>query len=218
MNDSGAGKSYGRGYTYGSATLTGGGGTGAKARVVIAPAGGIGADPRDDLRSTGLMFNSQSAGNETNAIITGNDYRQIALIKDPKVGPLSSDSDYELSAGNVLRRLKLGSIAQNFSADKILVGATSAASALVDKADSNYVWYHQTETTGFTPFIEGETLTEADGNGNGILDSANVDANSYAYTLPTVNNQSGSILYLDNRAAIIRSNDQTEDVKIIIQL
>ena len=218
MNDSGAGKAFGRGYKYGAATLSGGGGSGAEVRVVLAPPAGIGGDPRDDLRSTALMFNAQLTGDETNSVITGNDYRQIALIRDPKVGPLSTDSDWEQSSANVLNRLHFGSISANFSADKILVGATSAASAYVDKADSSYVWYHQTETTGFTPFLEGETVTEADGNGNGILDAAGIDGDDYAYTLPTVNNMSGSILYLDNRAAITRSVDQTEDVKIIIQL
>jgi len=218
MNDSGSGKSFGRGYTRGSVTLTGGGGTGGTARVIMSPSKGMGGDPRDDLRSTGLMFNTRMIGNETNAIITGNDFRQIGLIRDPKVGPLASDSDWEQSSANVLNRLHFGSISQTFSEDKSILGSTSAAKALVDKSDSNYVWFHQTELTGFTPFLEGETITETDGNGEGILDAAGIDGDANAETLPTVNNMSGTLLYIDNRAAVIRSNDQTEDVKIIIQL
>ena len=218
MDDSGSGKAFGRGYTRASAKLTGGGGTGALARIVMSPALGMGGDPRDDLRSTGLMFNTQIIGNETNSIITGNDFRQIGLIRDPKVGPLSTDSDWEQSSANVLNRLHFGSISANFSEDKAILGSTSAASAVVDKSDSNYVWFHQTELTGFTPFIEGETVTETDGNGEGILDAVGIDGDANAETLPTVNNMSGTLLYIDNRAAIERSDDQTEDVKIIIQL
>ena len=164
------------------------------------------------------MFNTKLIGDETNALITSNDYRQVGLIKDPKVGPDSADSDFEGAAANALNKLKFGSIAQNFTEDKTIVGSTSAAKAYIDNADSSYVWYHQTDSTGFASFIEGETVTETDGNGEGILDSASVDGDNLAYIAGTVSPLSGTLLYIDNRAAIERDPAQTEDIKVIIQL
>jgi hypothetical protein len=218
MDDSGTGKAFGRGYDYASVTLTGGGGSNAVVRAVLSPEGGVGANAINDLRSTALMFNTRLEGDENNSLITSNDYRQIGIIKNPKVGQNALDSDFEGQAGNALKKLKFGSIAANFSEDKTILGATSAAKAYIDKADSNFVWYHQTDSTGFITFLEGETITEADGNGEGILDSAGFDADDDAYLAPTVDPFTGEVLYLDNRAAIERDPNQTEDIKVIIQL
>ena len=219
MNDSGTGKAFGAGYDYGSVTFSGGGGTGAHGRMILAPDAGIGADPREDLRSTALMFNTKLAGDENNALITSNDFRQVGLIKNPvETDSASTGALFTATAGNVLNKLKFGSIAQNFSEDKTIQGSTTAAKAYVDKFDSNYVWYHQTDSTGFLLFQEGETVTELDGNGEGILDSASVDGDDDAYTKSTIKPFSGTLLYVDNRAAIERDPNQTEDIKVIIQL
>ena len=218
MNDSGSGKAFGAGYDYASVTFTGGGGTGANARAVISPKG-IGGDARDDLRSNALMFNTKLEGTENNALITSNDFRQVGLIKNPvETDSASSGNLFNSLAGNVLNKLKFGSIAQSFTEDKTIQGSTSTAQAYIDKADSNYVWYHQSDSTGFLAFTEGETITETDGNGEGILDSAANDADTDAFTKSTVKPFSGTLLYVDNRAAIERDPNQTEDIKVIIQL
>ena len=218
MNDSGSGKAFGAGYDYASVVFTGGGGSGAHARAVIAPKG-IGGDARDDLRSNALMFNTRLAGDENNALITSNDFRQVGLIKNPvETDSASSGNLFNSLAGNVLNKLKFGSIAQSFTEDKTIQGSTSTAQAYIDKADSNYVWYHQSDSTGFLAFTEGETITETDGNGEGILDSAANDADTDAFTKSTVKPFSGTLLYVDNRAAIERDPNQTEDIKVIIQL
>ena len=218
MDDSGSGKAFGAGYDYASVTFSGGGGSGAHARAVIAPKG-IGGDARDDLRSNALMFNTKLEGDENNALITSNDFRQVGLIKNPvETDSASAGLLFNSLAGNVLNKLKFGSIAQSFTEDKTIQGSTSTAQAYVDKVDSNYVWYHQSDSTGFLTFTEGETITETDGNGIGILDSAANDPDTDAFTKSTVKPFSGTLLYVDNRAAIERDPAQTEDIKVIIQL
>jgi hypothetical protein len=165
------------------------------------------------------MFNAKLEGDETNSFITSNDFRQIGLIRNPvETDSAANGALFTATAGNVLNRLKFGSIAQNFSEDKTILGSTSAAQAYVDRFDSNFVWYHQTDSTGYSLFIEGETVTETDGNGEGILDSASVDGDTDAFTKATVKSFSGELLYVDNRAAIERDPNQTEDIKVIIQL
>ena len=71
------------------------------------------------------------------------------------------------------------------------------------------IYYHQTDSTGHTAFQDGEALTEANGAGSGIIDSALIEAE--------VDRNTGDILYIDNRSPVLRSAVQSEDVKIILQ-
>jgi len=213
-NDSSA---LGVGYTRAEVVLSGGGfSTAASARAILSPPNGFGADARDDLRSTSIMFNSKPSGNEGGDFITSNDFRQIVLMK----GVLdSSGAAFTGGTGNMLRALSLGDVNTAFTADKTIEGGTSGARAVVDAYDAaeTKVFYHQNEETGFAAFTEGETLTEVDGSGDGTLDSAGADSDSLAYIVPEADAFSGTILYIDNRAAVSRSDDQTEDVKAVIR-
>ena len=116
-----------------------------------------------------------------------------------------------------LSRLEMNSISQAFSRDNVVLGATSGARAYVDDVDSDTIWFHQTESTGFVAFTEGESLSEEDGSGTGLLEAIGVDGDSDAHVVGEMDPTTGEILYIDNRAAIARSADQTEDIKIIIQ-
>lgn len=203
-------------YTYANAVFTGGAGTGAVAVPIFATPDGIGANPIFDLRSTGIMFNSKPTGDEGGDFIIGNDFRQVSLIKNPKK-PIT-DSDFTDASGIALRNLKLSTVSSPFTPDKTLLGGTSGAKGFINKFDSDQIWYHQTEELGYIQFQEGEPITEIDGNGSGLLDSDVVDADDRAYEFGDINLRSGSVLYVDNRAAVTRTSGQTEDIKIIIQL
>lgn len=218
MNDSGSGKSYGAGFDYADVAISGGGGSGATARAILPPTRGLGGDPRDDLKSTAIMFNSKLEGAEGNNFVIGNNFRQVALIKDPRIGPDSNATLFTASSANVMRSLKLAAVSSAFSIDKTILGGTSTTKALIDRVDSNRLYFHQTEVTGFGLFIEGETLAEVDGSGAGALDSASADLDNRAFDSAEVDFRSGEILYIDNRAAITRATDQNEDVKVVIQL
>ena len=222
MNDSGAGAktghAFGSGYTVSNITITGGGGSGAAARTVISQDSGVGADPRKDLRSFALMFNSKIAGIEAGAFPIGNDFRQTMLIKNPKKQVSAADSDFVADAGNAMPFLKLTTVSTAFTLDRTIQGTSSSAQAYVDYIDSSLIYFHQTEETGFGTFQEGEALGELNGNGDGIIEAAGVDADTIAFRSPTINKFTGDVLYIDNRSPIERSVDQTEDIKVVIQL
>lgn len=211
---------FGRNYTRAHVEITGGGGSGAKVRPRFGPKNGLGADPRDDLRSTAMMFHSKPAGNEGDDWVVGNDFRQVLLIRDPdEVDSSVAGNRFTGDTGNALRRLKMSSISTAFTSDKEIVGGTSGAKAYVVKTDSDEIWYVQNEDTLFRDFQEGENITENNGSGAGVLDAAGVDSDTRAYIYPEVDVfNSGEVLFIDNRAAIERSADQSEDIKIIIQL
>lgn len=215
--DSDGNYALGRNYTYASATISGGNGTGGKIRPILGPSLGFGADPRDDLRATAMMFTAKPDGDEGGDWLVGNDFRQVSLIKNPLKGQ-DADSDFTGNTGNALRRLEFATVSSNFTVDKVILGSTSQTEAYVSKVDSDTVWFIQNETTGFKPFTEGEAITETDGNGSGVLESVGTDGDTDAYAEGEIRRRSGEVVYIDNRAAVSRSADQKEDIKIIIQL
>jgi hypothetical protein len=208
----------GHSYEYADITLTGGGGSGVVARAIIGPDSGLGYNPIKDLRSSSIMFNVKPAGAEGGDwIINDQDYRQVGVIKNPK-NNASPDSDYTATTGKVLRYLLLTSAADaaTFTKDVTVLGSNSGAQAVIDDIDSDKMYAHQNEITGFGEFNEGEPITG--GGASGTLISAGADADSDAFYDDDVNRFSGELLYLENRAAVARTADQTEDIKVIITL
>ena len=90
--------------------------------------------------------------------------------------------------------------------------------AYVDNVDSTRVHYHQDSNTGFIEFKEGETIEETNGNGEGTLQPTGTDPDSDAFTESGIDITSGHVFYVDNRASITRSTEQTEDIKVVVQL
>jgi len=196
------------GYAEATLSITGGGGAGAKARAVISPRAGFGKLAPHDLKSSALALHCRVDGTDEDFIL-GNDFRQVGVILKPK--KIGTDSDMTAETGLVLKHMKINHPPNNvFTVDKLLVGATSGAKAYVDRFDSDKIFYHQTDVTGFTPFQNGEVVTESNGTGNGVINTARIAGEVEPY--------SGDLLYLNNRGAIERSVNQSEDIKIILQL
>lgn len=206
----------GQGYNFASVSIAApsGSGTTAIARAILGPDSGMGNDPRDELKSTSLMFNTKPAGIEDSNFIIGQDFRQVALIRDPKIP--TTNADFSNSSGKVLRFLKLQAAANANFLDATITGGISGAKALVDEVSGDRLYFHQTEDTGFKPFAENEAITG--GGQSGTLIAAGVDADADAFTRDDVNKLSGQILYIENRAPVTRSANQTEDIKVVITL
>ena len=116
----------GSGYTHATVTVAGTGASGAL-RPVIGPAGGFGADPTNDLRSHYVTVNKAFTGDESASIPDANDFRQIAILKNPTTLAASSAT---LSSANSL-------IEDNFY--KILtLGNSSAANWATAGAPADY--------------------------------------------------------------------------------
>ena len=235
----------GQNYNYASVKISGGGSVSeiAQIRPILSPPMGLGHDPTDDLKSSSLMFNAKPSGEESLDFIIGQDFRQVGLLKNPKVDSsgnvfrqlmvqgrhYSGDSDsgggtlFTASTGRAVRGLQMASVSANFTEDKTIVGGTSGAKAIVDKdsgsGSGTALFYHQNDSTGFANFIAGEALTESDGTGGGNIEaSSGYDSGTAAFIKAEVNPFTGDLLYIDNRAAITRSAEQTEDIKIVIQV
>jgi hypothetical protein len=227
LNDDSAGAAnlieMGQGFNFASIALTGGGSptTVATGKVIFGPKAGLGADPRDDLRARAIMFNAKPVGTEEGEFVVGNSFRQIGLIRNPlQTDSAATGVSFTLSDGNCLRRLQMASTTTAFTQRSVITGGTSGALAFVDSSDvigGGEIWYHQNESTGFTQFQEGEAISGSAG-GAGTTQAGGTDGDTLAYHESKVNKFSGDLLYIENRAAVTRAADQTEDIKVIIEI
>jgi len=210
-----SGSSYfGSGYDYANVVISGGGGDSATARAVLTPnPGGIGSNPVIDLKANGMMFNSKPDGTENDDFITGNEiFRQVLLLRNPRTDSAEGTLLTSTSANALRQLVHDGSgFTKNTVQKSEIEGQTSGAKAIInDTNDSDRIWYHQNATTGFTPFQSGEEIQVVGNSGvNGNITSL-VDGDFNPFT--------GDMLYIDNRSAVTRSNDQTEDLKIVITI
>lgn len=198
--------SYGSGYRAATVSFTGGGGTGATARPVISPQNGIGANPEVSLRASAIMFNSKPSGTENGDFIIGNDFRQVGILRNPTD---YSGTLYNGNTGLVLRRMTVADAA-GFDVDLEITGTNSGSKAIIDYVDSDKIYFHQNDTTGFGSFdsdVGGVvSVSGASTTLSALLDSADVDP------------YSGELMYIENRSPVTRSETQTEDIKAIITL
>jgi hypothetical protein len=201
---------FGAGYTRASVSISGGGGDSAEIRAIIGPVNGVGADPRDELKSGAMMFNTKPTGTENGDFVVNQQFRQVMLLKNLLIQDSSAVFTQETGLG--LSKLTLTSVNDGpFVDDLVVQGATSGVKAFIDDVDSSGIFFHQSDYTGYGSFQNGETISIVEGGGSTTATVSNTIKGEF-------DPLSGELLYIDNRAAVERSTDQTEDIKIVIQL
>jgi len=208
----------GTNYRVADITFSGGGGSDAGARAVLAPKEGHGVNPRDELGGFFMSLNVLLDGAAGSGDITvGNDFRQIMLLKNPRVynaTPLAGAiaSADTLKATNYLDFDSAVDVT-DYTVDELIVGQTSGAQAFVVEIDSSngYIHYHQNDKTGYASFTDGEDVQGQTSTTTGALESASAVGN------PEVDRQSGEVLFLENRDPINRTTTQIEDIKVILE-
>ena len=201
---------FGSGYTFARADLSTGN---AIIRPVIGPTNGFGNSIINDLKSSSVMMNIKPDGNEGGTFNTSNDFRQILLFKNLEHSDSASIGGlYKGNTGRAQRYLTInGTISTSgFVVDETMSGVTSGSTAFVDELDSasgNRIWFHQNSNNKAGKFIDGETITGSQ-TGSATVDSGD----KYSIVDP----HTGELLYIENRARVIRSTVQTEDIKVIV--
>jgi hypothetical protein len=74
----------GQGYSYATVKIIGNG-NGASLRPIISPYGGHGKNSPEELFARSLMFYTNISNDLNQGVTVGNDYRQVGIIKDPRV-------------------------------------------------------------------------------------------------------------------------------------
>jgi hypothetical protein len=207
--------SQGRSYSSANVIITANSvyGRGAAARPIISPRGGHGKDPVDELFGTSIIMNVKVAGSESNTFPTNNDFRVIGVVRDPV---LANGSYANSSVIDQTTRISLKEVSGDFVADEIVTGRTSGAKARVvyfannNTAKSNGILkVIRVSTSGVGQSFEQSEII--------VGTTSAVTANVQLVTKPALQQFSGIVIYTENRTAIARSPEQTEDFKIVIK-
>src|SRR6056300_1217699 len=209
----------GTNYRVADITFSGGGGSDAAARAVLAPKEGHGVNPKDELGGFFMSLNVLLDGADGSGDITvGNDFRQIVLMKNPRVYNAITPLAGAIASADTLNAMNYLDFASavdvtDYTVDELIVQAVSGAQAYVVSIDSDngYIYYHQNDKTGYTDFVNTENVTGQVSNTEGAVESSGAVGN------PEVDRASGEILFLENRAPINRTTTQIEDIKVILE-
>jgi hypothetical protein len=210
----------GSGYTYATANAYGGlTGSGANLIPVISPHGGNGGNPVYELGGTTFMLCLELNGDESGTIpVVSNDtggsfdYHQIAIIRNPRLSSnafaYASNSVYDVSTTITMSPFPSGAFETN---DIVYQGISYpgnyyfSASVVASSSAARKVYLNNIRGT-FNPRDSLKTVrTNSNYAPTGVIGS---DVLQY----------SGDILYIENRPAIYRAVDQTEQIKLIIQV
>lgn len=212
--------SGGSGYTYANVVATAGlTGSNAAFDAVIPPHNGHGFNPVYDLGATNLMVCLELVADEGGAIpvLSSNnsdtiDYHQISIIQNPRmtanVSNVASGSVYNLTTGISTGPLPAGSgyTVDDTAFQGVSLDVATFFGTIVNWDSVNNKVYLNNIRGTFVPF----TSLRATQLG------ANITA--FAEFPPLIKVYTGEVLYVENRASVSRSPNQTEQIKLIIEL
>ena len=219
-----------------SAVTTGASAVGA-IEVVLAPQGGHGSDQETELNGKRVMTNIRLTYSEGSGDFpVDNDFRRIGIISDPYNYGTTTFSTADTLSG--LKSLKITGASADYSADEkitqTVTGGTAYGTVVSWTLDSG------STTAGVLKYIQtNDAHTDSgkvyafESNGSNAITgeastaSGNVDT-AYGSTLlgvtfssglatPEIENNSGNVIYVENRRLITRAADQIEDIKLVIE-
>lgn len=186
----------------------------AELRAVISPRYGHGFDPVKELGGSDQMISVDFEGDLNGLLPTQGDgtekVRQISIIKDPKLanGVYATSTVYPMYTS-----LQVSNPPVDFSHGTIVYAGssfeTSTFNARVIHFDNNTNMLYINRIVGNVSQIVSETIYEKD--------NPSAAARVFSVTEPDINIFTGEVLFIENKSPIIRSPNQTETVKLVVE-
>ena len=198
----------GAGYSYAELVITNTAapGVNAAARAIISPQGGHGSNATRELFAMNLGLTVSFSDNDNLDLILGNDFRQIALIKN-MYDTAGTPAVFTSNTGTACHIINLaaGQLG-NYAVDDILTSNDGGEFQVI-----------QLDTTGNNIYVTAKIplITNSSTLTNTTQNITSLSINSV--TSPEVDNATGEVIYLDNRSPVTRSEDQVEQVKALIR-
>ena len=210
----------GSGYTYASVLASDYGNvSGADIDFIISPEGGHATDCVKELGGYYVMMNVDFVQDDGSGDFNvANDFRRIVLLKNPIDS--STGSVGTASTLDATKSLTFSSVLSYQVDEKITGSSTGAIGYVVDvvtTSNTTTVRYIQPQFTDqgvdtngdLVDFTTSDTVTGAVSTASGTPSSVD--------TTPELREDSGDVLYVENRKPITRADDQTENVKLIVE-
>lgn len=197
----------GYGYTKASVVITGNSSTAATARAVISPKGGHGKDAVSELYSKTVVFHSNLSKEKNQGFISTNDYRQLCIVKNPKL--FDKDTNLRLALASSCFTV-IGSAGQaGFNAinqddiltwtDTLVTPNRSYTFRVVEKNAT----YSDTQSALLLSYLDNKIPPSG-----ATFSKVGAAFSTTGLTLPDVNKFSGDLLTIDNRLKFSPSTQQ----------
>tara|TARA_Y100000034_G_C6909061_1_gene422923 strand:+ start:7631 stop:9022 length:1392 start_codon:yes stop_codon:yes gene_type:complete len=189
--------------------------TSAVVTPIIGPKGGHGYNTIEELGGFYVMTNTTLSGSAGSGdFVVDQDFRRIGIVRDPF--DYGTTTVCSASTRSAVKSVTFSGTPGTFINDEVITGGTSGAKGLVVDYDasSKTLKYIQTEWTGIATnknlvdFATSEIITGTGSSATGTVSTVNN---------PEIDYYSGDIIYVENRAPILRATDQTENIKLIIE-
>lgn len=176
-------------------------GFGASVRGIISPKGGHGFDSVDELyaSSFSIMVN-MGVGGDSPDIFTGNDYRQLGLMKNPTL--YNSHEAFRNVTGTSCYVIGVADTSK-YNTDDIITTNDGGKFRVLQIIGSN-VWLQPIKAY----ITVNSVITNATTAVSGLA------INSGVLIVPEFSVQSGEVLYIHNKTRVARLNEQTETLQI----
>lgn len=212
----------GTGYTYATITVDAGATFGANANLVpvISPQGGNGSDPSYELGATTFMLCLElnaTEGGYIPVVGTGGsnifDYHQVSIIRNPKTAAnvfvTASNTIYNTTKTVVMNPFGVNVFQTDDTVYQTQSGSINDAffTASIVSSDSTVRRVYLNNIRG--SFDVNESLRTVV-TGAAIAPTGVFESDIFPF--------SGDVLYIENRASVARAADQTEQIKLIIQV
>ena len=195
----------------------------ANLQAIVPPPGGYGADPVSQLNVQGLGICFKFSNTENNTIPINMYYNKVGILKNPYcltkiVGNTTSISDpggnkstYPWTNATFSQIISANiSPSVTYSVGDTITGANSGSVGTIAFANSSVIYI-----TGQKKFLPSEVIT----NQNKVTTTITINTDaSNTYITGSIYTKDVQPLYIQNIDDVKRSNSQTENYKLIIQV
>jgi len=203
---------HGKNYTYQNCSVVITGiGTGANVRPVLSPPSGHAFNPARELSSNTVMISIKIGSpdsSEDGKVSANNDFRQIALITAPHKYNESTEVDSANANSAITQSTSIIlTTGTDYTKDEVVYQGTDLANAtyqavVVDNLLNQAAVCEQSGTIQIGTILKGNTSA---------IQRTVVDT-----ITPDLHPRSGNLLYVENRATIMRAEGQAENIKLVL--
>ena len=197
---------------------------------IIEPAGGHGDDDVEELGGHFVMVQGKFEPTDSD-VVQVNDFRRVGIVKNPTDSATNSTATISTARTTNAIIMASGGSGNYITDEKITQASTGAVGTVVEWDSTNKILYYVQEkytnygldtngnltlfsganaVTGSTSSAAHTPSTSTSGTTNGVVFAS-------GYAIPELSRDTGEIVYVENRRAISRASDQTEDIKVVVE-
>ena len=205
------------------------GATAGTIKAIIDPTSGHGTDDIAELGGHYVMLQSKLEPADSD-VVQVNDFRRVGIVKNPKDSATNNVAALATARTTKAILMAAGGTGTFQIDEKITQASTGANGTVVEwDATNRILYYIQEKYTNYgldanqnlTAFSGVNAVTGA--NSSAVHTPANTSGTTNGvvfasgYANSELSKDTGEIIYVENRRAISRASDQTEDIKVVVE-